>query len=157
VEEALSTSFLPALFGVTEADITIRKLANLPVKKSGLAIPDPTTTADENWTTLTVVRGHLIAALRGTTEFRSADHVSTMTSARAEMRLRKLSDSDAKLASILSPLSKDQCRTIKRGQHTGAWLSALPSTLNGMELSAQEFRDAVSIRYRLTPSDLPAL
>ncbi len=156
VEEALSTSFLPALFGVSEADITVRKLASLPVKKSGLAIPDPTTTADENWTTLTVVCGHLIVALLGTTEFRSADHVSTMTSARAEMRLRKLSDSDAKLATILSPLSNDRRRTIKRGQHTGAWLSALPSPVNGTELSAQEFRDAVSMRYGITPSDLPA-
>jgi hypothetical protein len=103
-----------------------------------------------------VVCGHLIAALRGTTEFRSADHVSTMTSARAEMRLRKLSDSDTKLTTIVSPLSKDRRRTIKRRQHTGAWLSALPSTVNGTELSAQEFRDAVSMRYGITPSDLPS-
>jgi hypothetical protein len=48
IEEALSTKFLPALFGVAETDGTLRQLACLPVKKSGLAIPDPTTTADEN-------------------------------------------------------------------------------------------------------------
>jgi hypothetical protein len=155
IEEALTTKFLPALFGAPDTDSTLRQLACLPVKKSGLAIPNPTTTADENWTNSTVVCGHLIAALRGTEEFRSADHNHIMSAGRAEMRLRKLSDSEAKLANLLSDLPKDRARTIKRGQHTGAWLSALPSTVNGTELSAQEFRDAISMRYGITPSDLP--
>jgi hypothetical protein len=53
VEDALTTKFLPALFGITETDNPLRQLACLPVKQSGLAIPDPTTTADENWTTST--------------------------------------------------------------------------------------------------------
>jgi hypothetical protein len=66
IEEALSTKFLPALFGVAETNKTLRQLVCLPVQKSGLAIPDPTATADENWTTSTVVCGHLITALRGT-------------------------------------------------------------------------------------------
>jgi hypothetical protein len=78
-------------------------------------------------------------------EFCSADHVSMMTAARAEMRLRKLSNSDANLASILSSISTYHHQTIKRRQHTGAWLSALSLTINGMELSAQEFRDAISM------------
>jgi hypothetical protein len=44
-------------------------------------------------------------------------------------------------------LESDKCRTIRRGRETGAWLSILTSTINGMELSAQEFRDAISMRY----------
>ena len=40
---------------------------------------------------------------------------------------------------------------------TGAWLSVPPSTVNGMELSAQEFRDALSMRYGEALSNLPAL
>jgi hypothetical protein len=39
---------------------------------------------------------------------------------------------------------------------TGAWLSVPPSTVNGTELSAQEFHDALSMRYREAPPDLPA-
>jgi hypothetical protein len=156
VEDALTTKFLPALFGITETDNPLRQLACLPVKQSGLAIPDPTTTADENWTTSTVVCGHLIAALRGTEEFRSVEHNHIMAEGRAAMRLRKTSTSEGKLVTILNGLVADRSRTIKRGQHTGAWLSALPSTVNGTELSAQEFRDAISMRYGITPSDLPA-
>jgi hypothetical protein len=63
IKEALLTKFLPALFRVAETDNTLRQLACLPVKKSGLTIPDPMTTADKNWTTSTVVCGYLIAAL----------------------------------------------------------------------------------------------
>jgi hypothetical protein len=64
---------------------------------------------------------------------------------------------ERKLGAILSGLPKDRGHTIKRGQHTGASLSALPSTINRTELSTQEYRDAISIRYGITPSDLPTL
>ena len=47
-------------------------------------------------------------------------------------------------------------RTILRGKSTGQWLSVLPSTLNGTELSAQEFRDSLHLRYARSPSDLQA-
>jgi hypothetical protein len=36
-----------------------------------------------------------------------------------------------------------------------AWLSVLPSNINGTKLSAQEFRDAIHIRYGITLPDLP--
>ena len=38
---------------------------------------------------------------------------------------------------------------------TGAWLTVLPSTVNGTELRAQEWRDALFLRYGLDPPDLP--
>jgi hypothetical protein len=37
---------------------------------------------------------------------------------------------------------------------TGQWLSVLPPTANGTELSAQEFRDALLLRYARCPPDL---
>ena len=36
-----------------------------------------------------------------------------------------------------------------------AWLTVLPSTVNGTELGAQEWRDALFLRYGLDPPDLP--
>jgi hypothetical protein len=64
---------------------------------------------------------------------------------KAEMQLRKLTDSDQKLGTILSDMPADPGHTIKRGQHTRAWLYTLPSTINGTELYTQECRDALSI------------
>ena len=37
----------------------------------------------------------------------------------------------------------------------GAWLTVLPSTVNGTELGAQEWRDALFLRYGLDPPYLP--
>jgi hypothetical protein len=46
VEEALATEFIPVLFGKSiEHNSMIRKLAALPIKQAGLALPAPTATA----------------------------------------------------------------------------------------------------------------
>jgi hypothetical protein len=127
------------------------------VKNVGLAILDPKTTADENWTTSTAVCVHLIAALRGTEVFRSMNHNHIMAAGQAEMRLRKTSTSDVKLDYILNRLEATGVVPSREDSTLGpgVWLSALPSTVNGPKLSAQEFRDAISIRYGITPSNLP--
>ena len=38
----------------------------------------------------------------------------------------------------------------------GAWISTVPHRLNGTELSQEEFRDNLCLRYGLTPQDIPA-
>jgi hypothetical protein len=55
----------------------------------------------------------------------------------------------------VNKLSCDDCWTILRGQDTGQWLTVPPSIVNGTELSAQEFRDSILLRYARTPADLP--
>jgi hypothetical protein len=52
-------------------------------------------------------------------------------------------------------MSCDNRRTILRGKETGQWLLVLSLTVNGTELSAQEFRDALLLQYARCPSDLP--
>jgi hypothetical protein len=74
VEMALHHDFLPALFREEKVDDAIRQLSSLPVKKAGLAIPNPMTTTESNWTSSTVICGHPVAAIRGRVDFQSADH-----------------------------------------------------------------------------------
>jgi hypothetical protein len=65
----------------------------------------------------------------------------------AELRKRKNLRHDKELASTLAPL---MCHTqwhFSAGKETGSWLTIMPSLINGMELSAQEFRDRLLIRY----------
>jgi hypothetical protein len=52
-------------------------------------------------------------------------------------------------------MSCDNRRKILRGKETGQWLLVLPLADNGTELSAQEFRDALLLRYARYPPDLP--
>jgi hypothetical protein len=155
VEHALNHEFLPALFGTESVSDTRRQLTCLPVKHSGLALPNPTTTAESNWKASTLVCGHLVAALRGRTDFRSADHKSIIAQGNAVIRTRSQEAYGNSMETILATLPGTS-RTIRRGTETGAWLSVLPSTVCGTELSAQEFRDAISMRYGDAPPDLPA-
>ena len=79
VEKALRETFFPALFqglgeGAPDIGVTC-----LPMKQAVLSLPDLTkTTTPENWTASFVITGHLIAALRGQVEFRTADHLACL-------------------------------------------------------------------------------
>jgi hypothetical protein len=137
IEKTLSQEFLPALFGVDSVNETHKLLACLPVKAGELVIPNPTATAEQNWTVLTLICGHLVAALRGREEFHLADHTAIMAFGKAEVRQRrKTAELEASLDAILQGLEAAKSRTIRRGMETGAWLSILPLTVNGMDLSA---------------------
>ena len=45
---------------------------------------------------------------------------------------------------------------LHRATRNGAWLSAVTHRLNGTELSWEEFRDNLRLRYGLMPQDIPA-
>ena len=48
-----------------------------------------------------------------------------------------------------------QARRLGRAKETGGWLTVMPNSLNGTELTAEEFRDSLRLRMGLTPSALP--
>ncbi len=158
VADEISSKFLPALFGASLKDSDPRlQLARLPVKQAGLALPSPVDTAESNYRDSTCAVSHLLAALRGRQDFRSAYHLEVIATVKAAVLKRRTELHEATLAAVVA---KIRCggtrRTILRGKLTGQWLSVVPSTVNGTELSAEEFRDSLLLRYALTPSNLPA-
>ena len=58
------------------------KITGFTVKHVGLAIMDPTLTAQGNWTTLCMVTGHLVMDLHIRFEFWSGDHMQLLTDVR---------------------------------------------------------------------------
>jgi hypothetical protein len=74
-------------------------------------------------------------------------HQSTMAEEKAATCKRNLELNSAKMAMTLRRLPDGLNRTITRGKETGAWLTVLPSIVNGTELSAEEFRDVLIMRY----------
>jgi hypothetical protein len=131
-------------------------LQGLPVKHAGLALSDPTKSAESNYEASVLVASHLLAALRGTEAFRSTEHVAVIKAVRSELTSRKKKTNDTALYSVLSKLPCDLRRTVERGKQTGQWLAVTPSTFNDTELSAQEFRDALFLSYGRSPGDLPS-
>jgi hypothetical protein len=56
-----------------------------PVKHAGMALPDPTKSAESNDEASVLVASHLLAALRGTEAFRSTEHVAVIKAVRSEL------------------------------------------------------------------------
>ena len=63
---------------------------------------------------------------------------------------------EAALTAALEGALVQQARHMRRAAKTGAWFTVVPSTVNGTELGAQEWRDALFLRYRLELPDLPS-
>jgi hypothetical protein len=118
IEQAMNDKFCPAILGIESVSETKQQLACLPVKHSGLALPNPTTTAESNWKASTLICGHLVAALRGRTDFRSADHANIMAQGKAEIRKRSLEAHGTYMETILAAIAARKSRTIGRGTET---------------------------------------
>ena len=52
-------------------------------------------------------------------------------------------------------MSTENSRWLVRITQTGAWLSVLPSTINGTGLGAQEWRGSFFLLYGIEPLELP--
>ena len=79
---------MPALFQGLREGVPEQRVTRLTVKQAGLALPDPSQTAPENWTASCVITGHLVAALRGQVEFRTVDRSACLREGRAAVRRR---------------------------------------------------------------------
>jgi hypothetical protein len=93
-------------------------------------------------------------AFRGVNVFRLTHHLKVIREVKAELKLRSAAKNESSLNDLASKMSCNNCRTILRGKETGQWLPVLASTVNGRELSAQEFRDTLFLRYARCPLDL---
>ena len=155
VEKALRETLVPALFeglgdGVPEGGVT-----HLPVKQAVLNLPDPSQTAPENWTASCVITGHAVAALRGQVEFRTADHSDFLQESRTAVWKRGQRRAEEALPVALEGAPVQRARRLRRATKIGDWLTVQPFTVNGTELGAQEWRDALFLWYVLEPPDLP--
>lgn len=89
--------------------------------------------------------------------FRSANHMAIICKCKNELQERKSIINEVKLKSIVvDEMPCDNRMTILRGKDTGQWLLILPSKVNSMELSTQEFRDSLLLHYARSPGDLPS-
>ena len=125
------------------------------MKQAGRALSDLTKTAAENWTRSCVITGHLVAALRGQKEFRVAYHSTCLREGSTALGKRSVLLAEEDLAETLAGCVVQGAHQLQRAPNTGAWLTVQPSTINGTELGAQEWRDALFLRYGLDPLELP--
>ena len=121
VEEEFAKAFLPALGEGVGDGAPGREITRLPVKQAGMALPDPTQTAPENWQASCVITGHLVSALRGQVPFRTADHAACLREGRAAVRRQNVAKAMASLETSISRAPVEVTRRLRRATKTGAW------------------------------------
>jgi hypothetical protein len=101
-----------------------------------------------------VTNSLVIQVMRVNEYFSLKDHWATTSKFKVEIKKQKDAAHKSALVAILNPLPRSLSRTIMRGTETGAWLTVLPSTIAGAELSLDELCDRLHIRYGCTPVGL---
>ena len=141
VKYEMRDKFLPTLFQGAMSHIPRRAITVIPVKQAGIDLVDPTQTSGSNWTASCVTTCHLVAALCRTAEFRSGNHALVRGEGREEIRQQHTEaaeTADTALGEAHASASKTDSQRMVRIQRTGAWVSVLPSTVNGRKLGVQE-------------------
>ena len=156
LQQSMDKFFIPNLFGtpLSKKHPSIKELISLPVKYSGLSIANPTTSTTQNDDSKRLT-SYLVECLYHDKEFAIADHTNYVIDTRKSLKIAHTAEHTMQMLDILQKLPPFEQRALERGGDTGHWLSVLPSLTNDTLLSPQEFRDGLSIRYALHPTNLP--
>ena len=97
VEEALKNPPFQPFSCRDTTNIPERVVIGLPVKPTGIVLPNTTLLASENWMASCVVMGHLVAALRYRIAFRTGDHTLLMRGSCVEIQHHNVHNSQVDL------------------------------------------------------------
>ena len=157
----LRNMFIPAIVGgpvsPEECD-----LFSLPVNKAGLALTDPVVGAVVSYAVSKDGSLELISAIHDRRPVDVGLHLSKGIEAKRRMKDHRTEKEDKLLNDTLIKMPIERKRAIERsvakrsGSKTSGWLSVVPLRKHNYDLSPSEFRDALSVRYKRTPIDLPA-
>jgi hypothetical protein len=157
LDTVMRTHVLPALFDCRIADDDIRwKVVGLPVKRAGIGLPLPTSTAEQNHNNSATMSSFLLQVMQGDKPFNLWDHKSTVKDVRRGISLNNEDHHKAHLSSLQNRASLNEKRCLKEAEASGAWLTVAPSVRHNTILSRQEFVCAANLRYGFAPPRLPA-
>jgi hypothetical protein len=157
LDRVITEEYLPALLAEPSSlPAGLRERLALPARWSGVGIPNPCEIADECHRTSKALTPPLATSLCNRAWLNADDYSAGAVKAARAARVQR--DVEAETAYTLleraaAPLPK---RALLRSKDNGAWLTTYPSYMNGTELSAEEFRDNLRLRFALCPLDLPS-
>jgi hypothetical protein len=124
------------------------------VKQGGLNLRDPAQSAARLHQSSVEACATLVASLRGDAQLDSLAHAQSVRQASTAARKERLEEEQGFVETMASTASRPVKKRLGRIGLTGAWLTQMPSKLNGTILSKDEFCDNVRLRYGLRPINL---
>ena len=156
LEFSLASNFLPAIFGV-EVSSAERDLLSLPLRMGGLGIVNPVTAAPYCYSASIHSTTSLVKFITGSLSFELDAHIATVSLAKDQYRVSLNEYFNGKFNALLPQLDPSQQRAVLRAKefNLSGWLSVIPLERDQFDLSPQEFRDALALRYRKPMLNLP--
>ncbi len=156
LEEAISRIFLPALLEEPSENLApMRALLALSPRQAGLGVASPQLTATTSHESSVKSTGHLANSIKAGDPLDATAYAEIASKNRRECRQVRVKAEVAILEGLCAGMRPAAARRLQRSRETGSWITATPDRLNGTELSAEEFRDSLRLRFGLLPSFLP--
>ena len=132
------------------------KILGHRVKHGGLGIPDPRLSAESEYNTSKAASGELVDSFLGGSDLNYVGHRACIRKASLVARRAKIHVELGELSRGKELAGGKKMNRLHRATSNGSWLIAVPHRINGTELSREEFRDNLRLRYGLMPQDISA-
>ena len=113
--------------------------STFPVKKSGMGLQIPVTSAADKYKGLLREIYEMIGAVMGKRVFLTADHLWAVKEERRDRKKYRDDANDAKLSGIVNPQGNLEKRLFLRTKNLGSWMSVRGTAVTGVVLAAMEF------------------
>ena len=156
IKSAPFSVFLPSLFShvITPSD---RLLFSLPACMGGLNIRIPTLSSENYHDSSRCASQLIISAIKGLCQFSLYDHDKFVSGARSDFYKAKCALETEPFSNIFDNTDHHTQRYLLHNQTSlSHWLTALPVMKDGFHLSANEFRNAICLRYMKPLLQLPS-
>jgi hypothetical protein len=132
-------------------------LYSLPTNLGGLNINIPSKTADIAYFNSRKATKLLTDSLLKQSEFSITDHNNLVQLTKNEFHIFNLQKNNATFTALLNQFDPLKQRSILRAKNSlSAWLNAIPVRKDHFDLNANEFRDALCLRYMKPLLNLPS-
>jgi hypothetical protein len=149
LEEAIQKFFLSAPLEEYAANLTaLRPLLGLGVGKAGFGVPGKSDTARGNLIASQLIMGALTESLVERSPLNTGVYSQGASQIQKDC-CRDCTIQDKQTLEDLKVASSSlvEWHWMDRATETGAWLTIIPDQLNGTDLSADEFRDSLLLRF----------
>ena len=153
----LLEDFIPSVVGnqINETDFNI---IEKPTRLAGLGIRDPVASSKHCYETSKKATELLSKAITQNSFIDIDEYEKSMRSITSEMKTMKEIDDSLQVRRLMDLLPEDKSNKINRilENKCSTWLSVIPTNDNFFAMSADEFRDAMAIRYYFGMKGLPS-
>ena len=139
----------------TPIDDDFRMLLGQGAKQGGLALSNPVTGAERLHKASLDANALLVSALLANENVMTGEHRKCVRKAGADYREGRVEMEELFLIDFGKEKGKKVAKRVERYEENSAWLSIIPSTLDGTEVTRDEWLDNIKIRYGHRPKGLP--